>query len=606
MAFEKINATDTLNTGREKINKYAIEPAMRAEDNSMKALDKAMLAVNKSNDVQTQLNNVIIESGTSDAEVLQSRGSYEVLNDRLNAADATGINVLGLGLKNDGVTDNYATLKNLLGTLANDAKLFFPAGEYKFSDNITIDRLVHFEGIKPVYASGNFINGTVFSGGGIYLKRNASGSFFKNIGVVNKSKPNGFDLRDGCSDITIDNCLTIARDHGFLIESYTGKVSNIIVSNCQAFDGIHGFITKATNVTFLNCLSTNIPFWGFGVISDNIQGANKVGAAINNTLLNCKALNCGTAFCQYKRDYFGDGSAYDCASNQFIGCSSKGCSVPLQLGDVVGDTGGGKYTSYPVKKTTITNFTESESANNVRIYQTENLTMTAVSVSKDIILRRDANNSNATLTGINGGKSGQLQDLTPLEKSSVPSLAFGRYFRSDNVTLTTITDFKNGVDGKIYEIMLWDENTVIKSTSKIFLLGANVSGKGSSIKLKFQDGIYFEISRSMPATRSAGFNYRDATDINISNYEFVDLFGKGSESNLVKINAPGKSPAVITILIRSTDGNFSFGGFDPSQFVVPENLPTSVQFGTGLMTQWAWMKEINKYVLISKNDTKYI
>lgn len=76
--------------GVEYINE-AIKASERSESKSDDAVSTstsanqtANTALNNSESTQNQLDTVIIESGTSDAEVLQARGPYNVLNDRLN------------------------------------------------------------------------------------------------------------------------------------------------------------------------------------------------------------------------------------------------------------------------------------------------------------------------------------------------------------------------------------------------------------------------------------------------------------------------------------------------------------------------------------------
>jgi hypothetical protein len=61
--------------------------AEQAISQSQNAETVANEANTTSNDVQQQLNTIVIESGTSDAEVLQARGGEPVLNDRLNKVD---------------------------------------------------------------------------------------------------------------------------------------------------------------------------------------------------------------------------------------------------------------------------------------------------------------------------------------------------------------------------------------------------------------------------------------------------------------------------------------------------------------------------------------
>ncbi|KRG11550.1 hypothetical protein ACA29_17075 [Lederbergia galactosidilytica] len=85
--------TDTLNKGRVKIN-AAIDHASKAIDNSEQASNASNQAVqiaqsaeSKSEYTQQQLDNIIIESGTSDAETIQARGKHSLLYERLDASD---------------------------------------------------------------------------------------------------------------------------------------------------------------------------------------------------------------------------------------------------------------------------------------------------------------------------------------------------------------------------------------------------------------------------------------------------------------------------------------------------------------------------------------
>jgi hypothetical protein len=100
MAVNNVNYTDSLREGTDKINQsidqsnQAIDKANTADskadsaiNTANNAVDTANLANTKSDDTQQQLNTIVIESGTSDAEVLQARGSYSVLNERLEATD---------------------------------------------------------------------------------------------------------------------------------------------------------------------------------------------------------------------------------------------------------------------------------------------------------------------------------------------------------------------------------------------------------------------------------------------------------------------------------------------------------------------------------------
>lgn len=84
--IEHISESDVLNAGREKINKFAIDPALRAEENSVNAQNIANDANKIVNETKDRLNN-IVSSKTEGAEVIDARGRYTLLSDRFNAID---------------------------------------------------------------------------------------------------------------------------------------------------------------------------------------------------------------------------------------------------------------------------------------------------------------------------------------------------------------------------------------------------------------------------------------------------------------------------------------------------------------------------------------
>ncbi len=99
MAIEHINEFDTLNAGREKINKHAIDPANRAELNSIDAKRVANQANQKSENAEViaintddRLDN-IIAGEMQDAEVIDARRpfggeAYATLGERLDSEKA--------------------------------------------------------------------------------------------------------------------------------------------------------------------------------------------------------------------------------------------------------------------------------------------------------------------------------------------------------------------------------------------------------------------------------------------------------------------------------------------------------------------------------------
>lgn len=534
--------------------------------------------------------------------------AYPTLNERIQAGvDDRSMNVKAFGVKGDGSTDNLAAITSLIADANDGDTLFFPAGNYKISNNIVINKKINIVGVKPTYSDGDLVRGTVIRGGGIFFVTGSSNSSVSSIGVVVATGfTNGFDVRGTLTGITIQDCLTIAKAHGFLIESYDGVVEGTVVKDCEAHDSIHAFISKATRTTFDRCLAKNIGFWGFGIISDNIQGANKIGAAINNKVVSCRAVDSGVGFAQYRRNYFADDpSVVPCDGNQFIGCSNIDCTYGFSVGDKVGDTGSGKYTTYPVTNTVVTNY--SEGGGRVRLLNSKNLVINGISLQTVGEASEDSTHTNIgmTVSGVSGQKLGEYGNLQILDTTGTPSIGFGREFRTSNVDYTTITDFKNAVSGENYTIMLWDNYTTIDNSETIHLQEGAVQGNGNSVTLKCQGINFFEIKRTNSIDR--GTQTTPSSDgIEPGMHRFIDIaqFPDTTYSN-IKIKNPERHDADLTILIRPTTGTITPASFDSAQFVIPSDLPTSLTWGNGLMTHWKYLIAIKKYILVSWKTIRY-
>ena len=121
-------------------------------------LNEAKKTNDMNKDVQTQINNLILSDGESDAEVIQARGTHALLNDRLNelntfVGDASilgnnyrsiseslkdrGVNVKDFGAVGDGVADDTNSLINALeyGKENGLMKVFIPSGTYLIQPN---------------------------------------------------------------------------------------------------------------------------------------------------------------------------------------------------------------------------------------------------------------------------------------------------------------------------------------------------------------------------------------------------------------------------------------------------------------------------------------
>lgn len=620
--IQHIDSNDTLNEGRVKLNEFAIDPALRAEENSNQAIGIAINSQNiakesdeKADNIQSQLN-VLVVDGDSSVEAAQARVGidgkvYQTLQDRLNNEinnlknRKETINVLDLGLKNDGSEDVTSKLRQYIESAGNDISLFFPAGIYKMTNNLLIDKKMTIKGVKPRYDNGNLTAGTVFSGGGFYFRNGSNGTVIDSVGIDATKGANGFDIRGGVKDVLISNVLTIAKEHCYLFESYTGVVDNIRVVNSESYDAIHGFISKAANIIFDGCAANNHASWGFGLISDNIQGANKLAEAINNKVNNCTAKNCGAGYMQYKRNYFADDSnALKNTNNQLIGINAIKCTIPIRVGDSPGDTGGGKYVSYPVDNTSISNFTESESTQSAQFYQSTNLIINSATLSRDAVATNQAN-KNIIASNYVGGTIGYVNDLQAIS-GAAPSLKFGKTFITKNTSATIITDFVDAIDGEIYEIMLFDRFTTIQSSKTIALNFGTVSDRGSSVRFKYQDGVFFEISRANAPRKSINARLENVQSFEIGNAEVLDLVANaGTVSNGIKITDAASNKSLLTIVVRIGSSGTLYYSFDASQFVLPEGIKTEVTgFGNAQVFVWAYIQALNKYVLVSSRDTK--
>lgn len=201
---EYIEAVDKLNTGRKKINDFAIAPALRAEQNSNNALNIANNSNDTANDAKDIAANTdirldnIIASEMQDGEVVDARKpfgeeSFPTLGNRLdnqigknsefrdfeldksfmsrvfNESSERGINIKWLGLKPEPGFDNAVPLAAFFSDNKETVQLLIPPGSFEFltdveiPENITL-QFINGGNLKPMSGVDLKINGVIVAG----------------------------------------------------------------------------------------------------------------------------------------------------------------------------------------------------------------------------------------------------------------------------------------------------------------------------------------------------------------------------------------------------------------------------------------------------------
>jgi len=161
----KLLGTDTLRIAYPKVN-MAIDNANAALRNSNdavatagQAVETANQALQNSESTQTQLDNIIIENGQSDAEVVQARTkadgtTFPVLRDRLNDVDDK-IGILKRIVRSiedfprihPEVTDS-PRIQRAIDSLTNGGTIFFPSSTYIISSQVIVKPYVFLKGAE--------------------------------------------------------------------------------------------------------------------------------------------------------------------------------------------------------------------------------------------------------------------------------------------------------------------------------------------------------------------------------------------------------------------------------------------------------------------------
>ncbi|MGA4718864.1 hypothetical protein [Fictibacillus nanhaiensis] len=262
-AFPKINqAIDNANEAKKESG--------QAKTESNQALNVANQANSTAGGVQNQLDTLIIESGTSDAETLQARTdsnntTFASLKVRLDSRDAmfeeVALNVKKFGVKGDGVTDDTAKLQVAFNYAIANKKDLYIGSEILVNGTIDIVRATGDRDVINVRGSGSLIKnnaGDMFSSSGTNRNggniRFSGGLTFKSTAGAGTRILNGAKLIriyfDNVNFLNVDSLLVVPRTNVFPYD----YIQTIYLSDCTVVGGIGYFINTYTayDVSFLH------------------------------------------------------------------------------------------------------------------------------------------------------------------------------------------------------------------------------------------------------------------------------------------------------------------------------------------------------------------
>lgn len=523
--------------------------------------------------------------------------------------------------KGDGTTDDYAVIKLAMDeAISTNRTLYFPTPpvSYCISQKLVINTKVKWVGQEsPTYnGTDKLEKGVVIEGQGIYISGGNS-HYFENIGVQNPNNANGFQILGSVTNTIFNNCMSLARDHCYLMESYEGTVDSIKLINCKAYKATHGFITKSKNTIFERCEAYNIlGGYGFGFVSDNIIGASKKGISTDCKAIACSAYNCDVGFASYSRDMFSSNNTNGISQSglTLIGCSVTDCPNGYLLGDTGTPSTGVSYNPiYNVNLISCSERKGSKGVNSLLIGRVYGLNVIGGTIENPYAIPSYSNASNLYFSELNSllSKNGTYSDIETFSVNvGTPSVLTGRtIFKTANTATTSITNILSGKENRLITLLISDDFTTINNGGNFSLKRASFSKKGSWVVMKLQDGIWTEIYGHQSPQGTYTQNLSTNSSLDLSQGCVFDLIGTGTTTNKVSIpsNTRHLTSETITIIIRSTTGSFTFGGFDTNSFVVPSDvISTSVSFGTALITRWVYMGAISKWVNVSRVTSPYV
>lgn len=335
------------------------------------------MALARAKVVQAQLNTIIVESGTSDAETLQLRvdskgnvhttandritNEVNVLDDKIGANELalnqTVLNVKTFGAVGDGVADDTTPIQRALNEVGNygSAEVYVPEGVYKVTAELYIHANTYFHlhqnAVLLRHHDDNILrnynttdqfygyggNGNVTIEGGVFdcngmnypdvcngiAWAHAEGITMRNVTVKDTVNGHGIELT-GVRDVLIDGCKFIGWRDTEGDRRYYFEAIQIELTSPGGYIGATQDYTETQDVLIQNCYFGNSGTPGFKAFN---CGVGSHGALFNKYYSNIKVINNTFEGCSYwaVRAFKWRDSVI--TNNKFVDCPGSGIYI---------------------------------------------------------------------------------------------------------------------------------------------------------------------------------------------------------------------------------------------------------------------------------------
>lgn len=265
-------------------------PIVAGEDNSPATVNTRLGALDDAiGDVDTRVDTLILNNGASDAEVIDTRNGYTLLNNRINDLTLkTKVLFVDAGYTNNPGANRFTTISGALAVCVGGETIKVAPGIYAAHLTIADDNITIVGSGMPEYdvATARLVGGTIIRGR--ILTGVVSGLTIRDLGVDVADYPtNAYDCI-GATNAAFeanrtyvnlallgnkDNTTGSNWMHGLYIVGSNTVVSNVRVYRCYHGIAVHGQRVSLDNLYFYNNYGTSLVIkgkQGFDVHSVNV------------------------------------------------------------------------------------------------------------------------------------------------------------------------------------------------------------------------------------------------------------------------------------------------------------------------------------------------